>query len=159
MIKRVHSAFVMPISPRTTAMLIGRRSKKVNHAGKWDFFGGRLKKGEKPVKGARREFIEETGIFPTNLGPHVIVRLEKRVLHIFPFYQLTENGLKIYLNDEHDKYMWVKNAEDLDDKIELTKTARIILFGASKALSEFAETMQNMEWDLKTKIIVNVHVK
>lgn len=158
--KKRHSAFVMPISPRTTAMLIGRRSKKVNHAGKWDFFGGNLKKGEKPVKGARREFIEETGIFPTNLGPHIILRLEKRVLHVFPFYQLTEDGLKIHLNDEHDKYMWVSEPEELDDKIQLTKTASIVLFGASKALSEFTESVDlNEGFDLETQIIINVHVK
>lgn len=48
-------------------VLLGKRSKKSKRPGEWNFFGGRIDEGERPIETALRETFEETGL---ELHPH-----------------------------------------------------------------------------------------
>jgi 8-oxo-dGTP pyrophosphatase MutT (NUDIX family) len=114
------SAFVICISPVTDKILMGKKTKSE----KWGFFGGKIEKDEDPRDAARREFIEETGVYPTNLKPHFIIKMKNRIIHAFAFNQLTETGLTIKLSEEHSEYKWFTDEEF--NAANLKKSALVI---------------------------------
>jgi len=135
------SAFVFALSP-SNGTLLGRRSMDTDHAGKWDFFGGNLEKGEKPEDCAIREFQEETGIRLTaKLGPTFIIKMKTRkgkdrIVHVFCYYSLDETA-KIKLNNEHSAFEWVDQDAQIYD-YPLTRTAMIIMGTVIEASKDMA---------------------
>lgn len=123
------SAFVICVSPTTGKILMGKKTK----SGLWGFFGGKINKGEDPKEAARREFIEETGVYPTNLSPHFIIQMQKRIIHAFPFNGLTENGLTVKLSEEHTEYKWMDDKEFAE--VNLKESAQIIWQSVSAAMA------------------------
>ncbi len=55
-------AWAVIYCPSTGKFLMGKRSAKVNKAGAWNLFGGRIDVGERPRQGLLRELGEEIGI-------------------------------------------------------------------------------------------------
>ena len=45
----------------TDKFLLGKRSSAVNNGGAWNFFGGRIDRGEAPCRALLRELAEEAG--------------------------------------------------------------------------------------------------
>jgi len=53
---------VAGIIVRACSVLVGRRSARKSHAGKWEFPGGKVEAGEMPREALRRELREELSI-------------------------------------------------------------------------------------------------
>ena len=56
------SIWVAVVCSSTRRVLLARRAPTTRNAGQWNFFGGGLDPGERPVKTALRELKEEAGI-------------------------------------------------------------------------------------------------
>jgi ADP-ribose pyrophosphatase YjhB (NUDIX family) len=71
----------------------------------WSTPGGRLRDGEDPLAGARRELEEETGLrlelVATSCGPATTI----------VFSAEAPAGAAIALSDEHDRYEWLTLSE------------------------------------------------
>lgn len=143
------SAFIVCVSPTSGCILMGKKAK----TGKWGFFGGKMKEGEDPKDAARREFIEETGVYPTNMLPHLIMKTSKRIIHAFCFNGLTETGLKIVLSKEHSEYRWTSQEqyEKIVQAEELTESAEII--GQTIAVA-----MNSIPFPVDEDTVINVNV-
>ncbi len=68
---RVDIALVIP--HRNALFLVARRAEGLHLAGTWEFPGGKIEPGERPVDAARRELAEETGLTDAELEPLVVV--------------------------------------------------------------------------------------
>ena len=62
---------VAAILKKNNTYFIARRASHKVHAGKWEFPGGKIDKGETPEKALERELFEEFGI-RTKTGKHVL---------------------------------------------------------------------------------------
>ena len=58
----------------TGKFLMGKRSAKVNKAGAWNLFGGRVDNGERPRQALVRELGEEAGL---NIKPQHLAKLRE----------------------------------------------------------------------------------
>ncbi len=63
----------LAIPQRDDRFLVARRAEGLHLGGHWEFPGGKIKPGEKPVDAARRELAEETGLIDAELEPLVVV--------------------------------------------------------------------------------------
>lgn len=63
----------------TGKFLMGKRSAKVNKAGAWNLFGGRIDNGERPRQALVRELGEEAGL---NIKPQHLAKLRKADLPV-----------------------------------------------------------------------------
>lgn len=155
--KKRESAFVFVMS-RQGSVLMGRKSMKANNSGKWGLFGGHLKKGEDPKKGAMREFIEETGVYPIQLGPHFIIRPKpkrNRVIHAFCWFELNEESLNIKLSDEHSAFRWMQPEEKIGDA-KLTTTTEIILGAVMETVAYMKTSNRNYGTDTVFELDINL---
>ncbi len=98
----------------TDKFLLGKRSSAVNNGGAWNFFGGRIDRGEGPCRALLRELAEEAGLRVkakhlsklrrVPAGGHK--RATGRELH---YYVLSvEHELAPRLNREHSSFGWFK---------------------------------------------------
>ena len=99
-------AFVIAQCPHTGLVLMGLRSMWSKNGGKWNFFGGHLKRGESPEFAAVREFAEETGIvlhaFALNLSE--VFYFPERTIWLYRASVYHKHPIK--LNEEHSEYRW-----------------------------------------------------
>jgi 8-oxo-dGTP diphosphatase len=94
----------------TGKVLLGKRSSVVNNGGAWNFFGGRVDRGESPRTALLRELVEEAGLrvkekqlVKLGQGRH---RSGDRELH---YYLLRlEREVAPRLNREHSNFGWFK---------------------------------------------------
>ena len=56
------SIWVAVVSASTRRVLLARRAPTTRNAGQWNFFGGGLNPGERPIRTALRELKEEAGV-------------------------------------------------------------------------------------------------
>lgn len=96
----------------TGKFLLGKRSAAVNNGGAWNFFGGRVDRGEAPGTALLRELAEEAGL---RIKPKQLVKLgrvsgegrrgnKNRDLH---YYLLKlEREVRPRLNQEHSDFRW-----------------------------------------------------
>ncbi|WP_398305097.1 NUDIX hydrolase [Zoogloea sp.] len=98
----------------TGKVLLGKRSSVVNNGGAWNFFGGRVDRGESPRTALLRELVEEAGL---RVKEKQLVKLGRvfgdgvhgggdRELH---YYLLRlEREVVPRLNREHSNFGWFK---------------------------------------------------
>lgn len=90
--------------------------KRINDIGQiyWDIPGGRLRRGEIPREGLRRELQEELNIklnkqSPKLLGIYILPRLLKNKIGLFLLlYEVVTPEGKLKLSNEHLEYKWIK---------------------------------------------------
>lgn len=89
---------------------IAKRGPGVNNAGLWNFFGGKIDKGETPLEAAIRELWEEAGIEaePAYLF-HIAKSKTDHIIHLFLYPILEE--CEFFLNAESSEYKWVTRQE------------------------------------------------
>ena len=101
--------------PRQHAVLMAKRSERVNNPYFWNFFGGQVDTGETPKAAAVRELREETGI---KVGKKDIIKVAHLRLEgpgyagierdLYFYLMLTEDLIEVRLNMEHSEYRWFK---------------------------------------------------
>jgi len=106
-------AWVAVYCPTEKLFLFAKRSPASNNPYQWNFFGGSLDRGEKPVKGAARELAEESGLgvrpkdlielASTKVRGRAFAGMEKE-LHFFLL--LTRSPTIPVLNSEHSEARW-----------------------------------------------------
>ena len=92
--------------------LLGKRSSAAKNPGAWNFFGGRVERGEAPSRALMRELAEEAGSL---IKPKQLRKLRRvapvksagnRDLH---YYLLkVEREVALTLNREHSRFGWFK---------------------------------------------------
>ena len=96
----------------TGKFLMGKRSAKVNKAGAWNLFGGRVDNGERPRQALVRELGEEAGL---NIKPQHLAKLRtvsrqlrsgqaERDMHYYVVK--AEREFSPRLNREHSDFRW-----------------------------------------------------
>lgn len=104
---------VAAIIKKNDTYFLARRAPHKDHAGKWEFPGGKINEGEKPEKALERELFEEFGVL-TKTGKHIITHqcdygtfqielMAYEVIYIGGTFQLTD----------HDQIAWV-SLEDIE---------------------------------------------
>lgn len=78
-------AGVIFIAKNTGRMLLNHRSKYVEQPNTWGVWGGAIDQNERPLEAAKREAMEEAGIFPTN----------DQIIPIYVFHD-PKSGFKYY---------------------------------------------------------------
>lgn len=98
----------------TDKFLLGKRSDAVNNSGVWNFFGGRIARGEEPCRALMRELAEEAGF---RVKEKHLIKLRRvpgdkngtasdRDMH---YYLLkVEREVAPRLNREHSNFRWFK---------------------------------------------------
>ena len=91
----------------TGKFLLGKRSGEVNNAGAWNFFGGRVDRGEDPRRALVRELVEEAGL---RVKEKQLIKLGHvsggRSMHYFLL--CLEQEIAPRLNREHSSFRWFK---------------------------------------------------
>lgn len=98
----------------TGKVLLGKRSGEVNNAGAWNFFGGRVDRGEDPRRALMRELVEEAGL---RVKEKQLVKLGRvsggrsrnageRDMHYFLLR--LDQEIAPRLNREHSSFRWFK---------------------------------------------------
>jgi 8-oxo-dGTP pyrophosphatase MutT (NUDIX family) len=76
--------------------------------GDWEFPGGRVDRGERPVESVDREVREETGLSPALDGPVFTATKGKgKRGKFFVYYRGRVEARGVTLSDEHDDYAWL----------------------------------------------------
>lgn len=114
----------------TGKFLMGKRSSKVNKAGTWNLFGGRVDRGEGPREALVRELGEEAGLSvkPRHLAKlHTVskrlrTRRDGRDMHYYVIRADREFSPR--LNREHSDFGWFK-AKQLPSKFNVPTSIAI----------------------------------
>jgi len=98
---------VAAIIKKNDTYLIARRAKHKDHAGKWEFPGGKIDQGETPENALERELFEEFRIL-TKTGKHVTTnQYDYGTFQIeLMAYEVAYIGGSFQLTD-HDQIAWV----------------------------------------------------
>ncbi|MFC6836870.1 NUDIX domain-containing protein [Halomarina ordinaria] len=78
----------------------------------WEFPGGRLGVGERPLDGLRREVREETGLAVEVDRPvHTAAWRSSGTNRFVVVYRCTTDGARVELSEEHVEHRWATPAE------------------------------------------------
>ena len=105
---------VAAIIKRNNTYLLARRATHKDHAGKWEFPGGKIDEGESPEKALERELFEEFGVV-AKAGKHVAT-------HQFDYgsFQIELMAYEVDCNEgtfqltDHDQIAWARLEEFQD---------------------------------------------
>lgn len=125
----------------TDKFLLGKRSAKVNKAGAWNLFGGRVDNGERPREALVRELGEEAGL---SIEPHHLAKLhtitrklrsgqDERDMHYYVIKADREFSPR--LNREHSDFRWFKTKQ-LPSKFNAPTSIAVKLGLLKKAASD-----------------------
>ena len=131
---------VVAVCKKDDKFLIIQRSKLESFTGLWEFPKGKHEIGETLEEGAKREFLEETGLNPKSVrygGYHErIDQNQKR--HVIGHDFLVEDfEREVKISEEHQDFKWVT----LDEikNMDLGKEISISTFKTLKNLNLFVE--------------------
>lgn len=106
-VKRI-STVAVAIIIRDGKVLVARRAADKSFAGKWEFPGGKIEKGETPEQAAAREMMEELNcrIFPKKLLINVISKSPEKIFNIYAVLSDSPDS-EIRVGDVHSEISWV----------------------------------------------------
>lgn len=109
--------------------MIKRGEKDPHTPGKWEIPGGRLKSGEDPFEGLKRETMEEIGLNIEILNPlkvHHFTRDDGQKIIMITFLCRPLSGA-VNLSEEHSEHSWT-HIDEAKDKIHPSFQDEIKLF-------------------------------
>lgn len=99
-------------------LLLKIRSKSAHDSEKWEFPGGKVKKGEFFDQALKREFIEETGLeinidslYNVIQYDYTACKTNEKVNSIQLIMKVSSKTDNIVISEEHDDYMWFSKEE------------------------------------------------
>ena len=105
-------------------LLLRIRSKSAHDAGKWEFPGGKVKKGEFFDQALKREYLEETGLeidieslFNVIQYDYTACKSNEKVKSIQLIMKVSCESDEVIISDEHDEYGWFSKKE-VDEMIQ-----------------------------------------
>lgn len=104
-------AVVAAIIEREGAVLLARRSRERDHAGLWEFPGGKVEPGETDAQALIRELREEFGV-EVAVGDFVAIGVHddgQRVIELRAYWARHLGGA--FLLTDHDALVWAPIAE------------------------------------------------
>ena len=99
------SAWAIVLDSEGNVLLL-KRAKSCNNAGLYNFPGGTVDKGEKPIDSAKRELKEEAGI-KAKLKPILNILDKKADKKSFFGVVKVDVRPNVKINDESETYEWV----------------------------------------------------
>jgi len=99
-------------------LLVKRSDDEVHQPGIWEPPGGRLTLGEDPIRGLKREVLEETGLEIEVLHPFNVrhfVREDGQTVTLMIFLAKASEG-EVTISSEHSAFEWV-GLENCKEKI------------------------------------------
>jgi 8-oxo-dGTP diphosphatase len=109
------SVKVLILDAQGLVLLLRRSTASKNHAGKWEFPGGKTDPGETFDEALLREVREETGLaieLGDVVGAGQSVLADKRIAYLFMQAALMHGGnSEVRTSDEHDQFTWVQRAK------------------------------------------------
>lgn len=96
-------------------LLIKRGKSEDFRRDEWDFPGGKIALGEKPIEGLKREVVEETGLRVDVVKPidvWTFFRNNEQVVGIT--FVATPISEDIHMGEEHTEYRWI-SPKEIDD--------------------------------------------
>ncbi len=90
-------------------LLLKRSESSTSYPGQYSGISGYIEEGETPEETARREMIEECGIYEASLkhlGREIYVRSDGILYEITPMIMETKSN-EVKLNEENSNYVWV----------------------------------------------------
>ena len=159
------SVWVAVFCPSSFRVLLAQRAPTTRNAGQWNFFGGGVDPGERPVKTALRELKEEAGILTTRhnlviLG-EAITPAKRNLLFGLP----QEDEFAPILNGESTQWQWL-HVDDLPLRQDLHLSTSLLAgsllgwaatFPPPKPLAPLADTesprdLRHFQWTDLLKI-------
>ena len=125
-----------------------RRCEKDDlYAATWQPVYGSANKDESAVDAAKRELLEETGIIPAKMFmlEHLesfFFRPSNSILLLPVFAAEIEAGEQIVLDDEHDDYRWINEAE-INEKF-IWRSQRVALQVLVETLRLYPESIERL---------------
>ncbi len=112
----VGAGFVL-VTPNNKILILQKPNKK------WSFPGGKSEIGETPIVTAKRETLEEIGVFPRG-QPYKMIKYKRPEDGgiCFSFLMNVDQPFPPTLSHEHIEYMWTTSEEI--DKLNLSKAIR-----------------------------------
>lgn len=116
---KIIDAAVIIIENENKEVLIGKRaiyrddgSYRVN-GGEWEFPGGKFEPKEIPVVAAKREALEETGLYLFNLDfcLNKTVKWYENTYYLYVFKTKVLKNYKVIKSNEHEVLIWCKKEE------------------------------------------------
>lgn len=102
--------WVVLYNTKEKKFLISKRSRSVNNAGEWNFFGGHIDRGELPLKTAVRELYEESRIKVTQRHLKFAGRYKSITTHYY-YYVPINRIINPPRTSESDTHKWVSKSE------------------------------------------------
>ena len=130
----VRVASVAPL--RDGKLLFGKR----NDNGKWTLPGGHLNPGEKPVKGALRELLEETGLKPVEVRYLGSARVPGKNMTVYSYEADIDHSKEPSGDNDPDgecsEFRWVKRdtvPDEIMDHLHSPRNVTLQLMGCQEA--------------------------
>lgn len=127
-LKLVVAAAIVDDLHSPTQMIVARRSRPAEIAGRWEFPGGKAEPGETPEEALHRELREELGI-KVELGDEIVgpddggwIITDRHIMRLW-FARVTEGEPKPLV--EHDRLEWSR-PQDFGDYNWLDGDVRIV---------------------------------
>lgn len=104
---------VVRVVGRAWRVLALRRAPDAIRPGSWEFVHGRIDKGEKPARAARRELREETGLsteklYSITVNPFYLIASD--TVQVAIVFAAIVGSDAVTIGEEHDRYEWLSVA-------------------------------------------------
>ena len=120
------SVWVAVVCSATRRVLLAKRAPTTRNAGQWNFFGGGVDPGERPLKTAVRELKEEGGIVVNREELMVLGEAATPAKHNILFALLLDDEFAPILNGESTHWEWV-GITDLRHRTDLHASTALLL--------------------------------
>jgi len=130
------SIWVAVVSSSSHRVLLARRAPTTRNAGQWNFFGGGMDPGERPMKTAIRELKEEAGIAATRRDLVELGETTTSAKRNILFGMMVDDEFVPSLNGESTHWEWVA-VMGLEQRHDLHMPTSLLLGCLSGWLAQF----------------------
>ncbi len=135
------SIWVAVVCPSSQRVLLARRAPTTRNAGQWNFFGGGLDQGERPIKTAVRELKEEAGIVVSRRELVELGEAATTTKRNMLYGLLVDEEFAPALNGESTHWEWV-DTHELENRQDLHLPTSLLMGLVTGWMSQFTLLMR-----------------